>query len=135
LNLPNYEWRAEIPATLDSIDRFCIEFRTWRALACAGVCAFASELLLREALTNSVIHGCAKNPGKTISCVLRARPDRLLIGIQDPGEGFDWRAIGDRQADVEETHSRGLEICRAYASSLRFNAKGNSVFLVKKSNG
>jgi anti-sigma regulatory factor (Ser/Thr protein kinase) len=129
---PGIEWRAEIPASLNSIEQFCREFRTWRASACAEVCAFDAELLLREGLTNSVVHGCAEDPAKRIWCVLRVKPGRLLIAIRDTGDGFDWRAASNRQTDVWEIHSRGLEIFKAYASSVRFNAKGNSLVIVKQ---
>jgi serine/threonine-protein kinase RsbW len=132
VSLLQREWRAELPATLDAIEEFCREFQTWRAAACVGLNSFAAELLLREALTNSVLHGCSCDPRKRISCSLRAKPGRLVIAIRDDGEGFDWRASWDQQQDVSETHGRGMEILRKYASSVRFNRKGNSVTLVKR---
>jgi anti-sigma regulatory factor (Ser/Thr protein kinase) len=124
--------RLELPSTLEAIERFCAEFEIWREGACPKVDAFAVELLLREALTNSVVHGCAGDPRKSICCVLRAKRDRLLIGVQDKGAGFDWRSAWDRKADPTDTHGRGIEIFRRYAEAVRFNSKGNSVTLIKK---
>jgi serine/threonine-protein kinase RsbW len=124
--------RLVIPSTLDAVEKFCAEFEIWRDGACAGVDAFGAELLLREALTNAVIHGCSGDPLKLICCVLRARRDRLLISIRDEGAGFDWRAAWDRQAEPTDEHGRGIEIFRRYAESVRFNSRGNAVTLIKR---
>jgi anti-sigma regulatory factor (Ser/Thr protein kinase) len=121
------ELSVELPASLEAIDVFCDEFREWRADACAGLEAFPAELLLREVLTNSVVHGSER-----ICCLLRAKPGRLLIVVRDEGEGFDWRAAWDRQAGAEDTHGRGIDILRRYASAVRFNPKGNAVTLIKR---
>jgi anti-sigma regulatory factor (Ser/Thr protein kinase) len=132
LSSRDIDLRMELPPTLDAIEKFCAEFQLWRQGACANLDSFSSELLLREALTNSVVHGCSGDPGKRISCVLRAKRDRVVIAIRDEGAGFDWRAAWDRQAEPEDTHGRGIEIFRRYANAVRFNPKGNSVTLVKR---
>jgi anti-sigma regulatory factor (Ser/Thr protein kinase) len=129
---PGAEWRFELPASLEAIEEVCVKFQEWRALHCGAVEAFASELLLREALTNSVVHGASEDPRQRVSCVLRAVRGRLLIAVRDSGNGFDWRATFRRRADSSETHGRGIEILKHYASSVRFNFKGNSVTLVKQ---
>jgi len=97
-----------------------------------GLEALPAELLPREALTNSVGHGCMEDATQRISCVLRAKPGRLLIAVQDQGNGFNWRAACDRLADLSDTHGRGVEIYKLFATSVRFNSKGNVVLLVKR---
>lgn len=128
--------RLEIPSTLEAIEKLCGDFQVWRQVWCKGACVevdeFAAELLLREALTNSVIHGCSGDPRKHICCVLRAKRNRLLISIRDEGDGFDWRGAWDQQAEPTDTHGRGIEIFRRYAELVRFNSKGNSVTLIKR---
>ena len=84
---------------------FALEFQRWRAAACAELDAFSSELLLREALTNAVVHGGTESPRERISCVLRVKRGRLIIAIRDGGQGFDWRAAWDRQAAASR-HAR-----------------------------
>ena len=126
------EWRRELPGTLDAIEEICGEFQIWRAGACPGLDCFSTELLLRESLTNSVLHGCSGDPRKRISCVFRLKPGRLIIAIRDEGEGFDWRDAWNHRADLPDTHGRGMEILRRYANSVRFNPKGNSVMLIKR---
>ena len=126
------EWRLELPATLAAVEQFCVDFRLWRSRACAMLDSFSAELLLREALTNSVLHGCAGEPGQLISCLLRVKPGRLVIAIQDAGQGFDWRSKWNRRSDVLDTSGRGIEIIRQYANLVRFNPKGNSLTMVKR---
>lgn len=126
------ELRAELPATLDAIDPFCAEFRRWRAVYCPGLEPFPVELLLREALTNSVVHGCRENLSERVTCVLRAKPGRLLIAVRSAGQGFDWHSVWDLTAEVSDTRGRGIEILRKYASAVRFNASGNSVTMMKR---
>jgi serine/threonine-protein kinase RsbW len=126
------EWRREVSGTLEAIEEICAEFQLWRARACPGLDLFSTELLLRESLTNSVLHGCSGDPHKHISCVLRLKPGRLLIAIRDDGEGFNWRDAWNRRAEISDTHGRGMEILRRYANSVRFNPKGNSVTLIKR---
>jgi len=129
---PRSELRVELPPTLEAIESFCQEFQLWRAVACADLDAFSAELLLRETLTNSVVHGAAEEPRERISCVLRVKRGRLIIAIRDGGKGFDWRAAWEQRAAGSDTHGRGLEILRKYANAVRFNPKGNSVMLVKR---
>jgi anti-sigma regulatory factor (Ser/Thr protein kinase) len=126
------ELRAELPATLEALERFCEEFREWRAASCPSLEHFSAELLLREALTNYVVHACAEDPSKRIICMLRAKPGRLVISVRDSGPGFDWRAVWDASADLFETHGRGIEMLRIYASAVRFNNSGNSLTLIKR---
>lgn len=130
--MTSHEWRRELPATLEAVEQLCAEFHQWRGETCAGLNAFAAELLLREALNNSVIHGCLGDARKRISCSLRARPDRLTIVIRDEGKGFDWRSFWTRRGAPAETHGRGIAILRRYANLVRFNRAGNSVTLVKR---
>jgi anti-sigma regulatory factor (Ser/Thr protein kinase) len=126
------EWCFEVFSTLEAVEEVCADFKLWRAVACARSDPFSTELLLREALTNSVLHGCSEDPGKSIRCVFRAKPGRLLIAVRDEGEGFDWRSAWNRLSDISDTHGRGVEIFRRYASAVRFNTKGNSITLVKR---
>lgn len=129
---PYQDWRCELPATLDAIEQICAEFHHRRLGACAGLNSFSAELLLREALTNSVLHGCHGDSGKRIACTIRAKPDRLVIAIRDEGKGFDWRSVWNRRTEPGAAHGRGIEILRHYASLVRFNRTGNSVTIVKR---
>jgi serine/threonine-protein kinase RsbW len=126
------ELRATLPATLEAIEGLCAEFRLRNRNGATPGLGFAAELLLREALTNAVVHGSRADPSRQIRCTLRLRPGRLIISVQDDGGGFDWRAAFSRRSGDRETSGRGMEILRAYSSRVRFNARGNSVTIVKR---
>jgi anti-sigma regulatory factor (Ser/Thr protein kinase) len=127
------ELRVNLPSTLEAVEGFCREFRAWRTGNDEGPGAFDAELLLREALTNSVMHGCPNDPDKHICCVVRAKKGRLLILVRDEGTGFNWRAAWDRDATISDTSGRGISIFRHYANQVRFNPEGNTVTLLKRS--
>jgi anti-sigma regulatory factor (Ser/Thr protein kinase) len=124
-----------MPATLEAIERFCLDFHRWCADSGAELNLFAATLLLREVLTNSVIHGCREDPGKHIWLLLRVKPGRLLISIRDEGQGFDWRTLWDRQAEACDPGGRGIEILRRYAGAVRFSSAGNAVTMIRYFDG
>ncbi len=129
---PVCEMRAVLPATLEAVEAFFGEFRLRIRSLRPRAHAFGAELLLREALTNAVVHGCRKDPSRQVCCVLRLGNGRLTIAVEDDGEGFDWRAVTQRRTDDGKPCGRGMEILRAYSTRVRFNARGNSVTIVKR---
>lgn len=121
-----YEIRAALPASLDAAEGFVRRTRLiWEQSNAHH--NFAAELLLREMLTNAVVHGCRKDSSQCVRCVLRLREARLSFAVQDSGPGFDWRAAWQRQSHAADCSGRGLEILRKYASRFRFNEPGNGV--------
>jgi serine/threonine-protein kinase RsbW len=90
------------------------------------------ELLLREALTNAVVHGCNTDPRKIVGCALRLKGRRLLIIVENAGNGFDWRDASRNSANPTDCSGRGIEILRRYADHVRFSDRGNMVAIVKR---
>jgi serine/threonine-protein kinase RsbW len=124
--------RKELPATLHAVEEFILEFRRRsRALLDRAHC-FTAELLVREALTNAVVHGCRTDSSKQVRCSLRLKGRRLLIAVEDDGEGFDWRAAGTNPATWLECSGRGIEILRKYSNRVRYNERGNAMTIVKR---
>jgi anti-sigma regulatory factor (Ser/Thr protein kinase) len=123
--------QTALPATLDAIEEFFAEFRRRSANLLSQGDYFATELLVREALTNAVVHGCRGDPCKQVRCSLRLRGSRLFISVADDGEGFDWRAERNTTADLWDCSGRGMELLRQYADRVRFNNKGNVVTMIK----
>jgi anti-sigma regulatory factor (Ser/Thr protein kinase) len=126
------ELRTTLPATLAAIEDFFVEFRRRSNALMSRTNCFAAELLVREALTNAVLHGCGADPAKQVLCVLRLRGDRLSIAVADEGDGFDWRAARGMQTQVPETSGRGVEIYYRFADHVRFNKTGNAVTMFKR---
>ncbi len=128
----NCELRMRLPASLAAIERFFIEFRAQCESLIHYKDPFTAELILREVLTNAVLHGCHGDPARFVRCALRANSRRLLIAVEDDGEGFDWRKAWCRRAGPSESSGRGIEILRKYATRVRFNEKGNAAAILKR---
>jgi len=93
------ELKTAMPATLEAVEEFFVEFGRRSRMMMARANCFAAELVVREALTNAVVHGCGRDPGKQVRCWLRLRGNCLFIAVADDGEGFDWRAMRARTVD------------------------------------
>jgi serine/threonine-protein kinase RsbW len=126
------EIRRDMPATLQAIEEFVVEFGERCRARLEHKSFFGAELLLREALTNAVQHGSNADPAKRVRCCLRIKGGRLLIAVEDCGRGFDWRAAWNKQAASPDSSGRGVEILRKYASRVRYNGRGNAVTIVKR---
>jgi anti-sigma regulatory factor (Ser/Thr protein kinase) len=125
----DHEFNVAFPATLVSLERAIVNFRMQMRGVLRACGFFAAELLLREALTNAVLHGSHGDPALVVCCAVRLNGLRLLIAVKDQGPGFDWRHARERQADVISCSGRGLEIYRKYATRVRFNNRGNAVVM------
>lgn len=129
------ELRRTLPATQDAIESFCWDFQQWLGPEVSSKIAFASELLLREALVNAVEHGCQGIEQAHVQCVVRGRNGRLLIAVTDPGPGFNWQARWHSEPEASSTSGRGILIYRTYAQRIRFNRVGNSLVLTMRTDG
>ena len=123
------EFRAAFPASLDCLERAIAGFREQLRSILRFRGFFVAELLLREALTNAVLHGSRKRSGLMVRCIVRVNSRRLLIAVKDEGPGFDWRSARQLRAGVSDCSGRGLEIYRNYACRVRFNSPGNAVIM------
>ena len=126
------ELRTALPATLEAIEEFFVEFHLRSRSLLQPQACFAAKLLVREALTNAVVHGCGTDPTKQVYCALRLRGSRLFIAVADQGEGFDWHSARSNRADLPDSSGRGMEILHRYANHVRFNHKGNVVTMIKQ---
>ncbi len=128
----DYEMRRAIPATLEAVEEFLADFRRQDQGQLNRVDGFAAELLVREALTNAIVHGSHTDPGQEVRCLVRIKRGRLLIAVDDSGAGFDWRATRSNAAGLSDCSGRGIEILRKYANRVRYNDRGNRVTIIKR---
>jgi len=122
-------FRQNVPATWEAVEDLVERFR--RCCQCQAPIEFSSELLLREALTNAVIHGSGGDASRRIECVVRINRRRMLLMVADQGGGFDWHNQRWGVAGPADCSGRGMEIFRRYATHIRFNTKGNVLILRK----
>jgi anti-anti-sigma factor len=126
------EWKEQIPATIEQAEELCLRARSFLAGYLAAGDLFAAELLLREAATNAVIHGCGCNRRLTVRCELHVTQDNLFLLVAHDGAGFDWRAAFANPEDPEGISGRGLAILNRYAAGLQFDRTGRQLILTRK---
>ncbi|CAM2009911.1 ATP-binding protein [Acanthopleuribacter pedis] len=124
---------VQFQSRLDLVDRAVVEILAFlRACALPGYDDFEIEVVIREGLTNSVVHGNQEDLGKKVVFEARVRDNQLTLVFEDQGAGFDWRkkrAVDS--VDAELDCGRGILLMRSYGYDLRGNARGNRIELVR----
>ena len=95
---------------------------------------FAIKLAMEEALINAVKHGNGNDPARSVCVEFDVDPCRTEIRITDEGDGFRPTALPDPTAEenIRKPNGRGVMLIRAYMDSIKFNDKGNSIYMVKR---
>jgi serine/threonine-protein kinase RsbW len=111
--------------------------RVAEAMIARGYCeveVFGVRLALEEALVNAVKHGNQNDPTKCVWASWIVDPRRVLVAIEDEGDGFDPRAVPDpcTLENLERSCGRGLLLMRTYMSWVRYNSRGNRVTMIKR---
>ena len=102
------------------------------------------QTTIREAVGNAAEHGNKNEPGLTVHINFLRSNDRVAIVVTDEGPGFDTSTFLSRANEVsalEHTRSRrpsearpgglGVFIMKETCDEITFNAKGNSIYLMK----
>lgn len=122
---------SSFPATLENIDIACTQLVGLLATDDLEHVSFEVLLLAREALSNAVKHGCKLDPKKTVHFRVQLDESELIMEVQDPGPGFDWKRALLKSVLPTSERGRGLPILVYYAQDVKFNRKGNKVSLKK----
>ena len=122
-------FRCLIPSRLEAVDAVCLELRAFMTANGLAADSFAVELIARECLNNTVLHGNQNQPRKTACLSLSLGRRWLRLQIADQGAGFNWRQACLTAADPEATSGRGLAIAILYADRISFNQSGNQITL------
>lgn len=127
-------WRLArtVEPTLDAVDRLCAEVRRRLQGRIAPADWYGVELLLREALTNAVLHGGGTHPGRRVRCEVSVGMRTARLAVADEGPGFDWRDALAAAPPDSATCGRGLKIYGLYADRVSFNERGNRVVLARR---
>jgi serine/threonine-protein kinase RsbW len=93
-------------------------------------------MAVREAMVNAVAHGNRYSAHKKVRLSVRSGQNRLVIRIQDEGEGFDVSSVPDPLAgdNLLRQSGRGLLLIRAFVDEVRIEParpKGTALEMVK----
>ena len=94
---------------------------------------FAVHLTFEEAFLNAVKHGNKNDPTKKVKIDYSVTPEKVEITITDEGDGFEPESVDDPRfgKGLYEPGGRGLLLMNSYMDTVKYNDKGNSVYMVR----
>lgn len=80
-------------------------------------------LLVSEAVTNAMKHGNQFDEGKRIRLLVTVMPDRVVICVQDEGEGFDPDTVENplQNHNLMRESGRGIFLMQRMADVVRYD--------------
>ena len=91
--------------------------------------SFALRLVIEEAVSNAFKHGNRGQPDAHVDVEWQIKRDRVLISVEDQGNGFDPESLPDPTDEdrLELPSGRGVLLIHAYMSEVQYNDRGNRV--------
>ena len=120
-----------VPQSRETVEKAIMEVLERRS--CGEDVLFAVRLALEEAVVNAIRHGNKSDPDKKIHISYLVENARLVINVEDEGEGFDLDSVPDPTAEenLEADHGRGILLMRVYMDEVVYSERGNRVTLIK----
>ena len=99
--------------------------------------AFGIHLSLEEAIVNAIKHGNRFDEEKEVHVQIKLSPERLLMRVEDQGDGFNPDDVPDPTEDgrLDQPCGRGVMLMRHYMSDVQFSKRGNLVEMTKTRQG
>lgn len=87
---------------------------------------FRLEITAREMLANAIEYGC-KDSSDQVLIEFYIEADKVVLIVEDPGEGFDWQELNYELVSVLDERGRGLKMINKVSDQIEFNNKGNLI--------
>ncbi len=96
---------------------------------------FEMRVALEESLDNALRHGEGRRAGRGVRVLFRVTPESALVKVADRGPGFRPDEVPTPAAPdrLHDSRGLGLLLMRSCSTWLRYNRRGNSVTLYKRS--
>jgi serine/threonine-protein kinase RsbW len=123
---------ADVRAIGPVVDRI---MKLINEMNCAEGKEFEIETAVREALANAVIHGAKEDPEKTVQVWVGCDPARgMIIGVRDPGPGFDPAQVPSplHSEQLYASHGRGIYLINQLMDEVRFERGGTEIWMRKR---
>jgi CheY-like chemotaxis protein len=126
MTIPGY------PHLLPSAALYIVRECQWRGIEDEALLSNIS-ICVDELLNNALIHGNELDETRQISVTLVFDQEKVMISIEDQGEGFDYGKVVSEVTDNTDIlpTRRGLFIVHYLMDEMIFNDKGNRVTMVK----
>lgn len=94
---------------------------------------FGVRLCLEEALINAMKHGNNFDVNKIVSLRCVMTPSRVVLEIEDEGDGFNLNDVPDPTApeNLMRSCGRGVHLIRHYMTRVLYSSGGNRVIMEK----
>jgi len=87
---------------------------------------FRLEIAAREMFANGIEYGC-KSPDDQIVVEFWIEKDKIVLIVEDPGEGFNWQESNFEIEPVLDERGRGLKMINKVSDKIEFNEEGNLI--------
>jgi serine/threonine-protein kinase RsbW len=89
--------------------------------------------VLSEALTNAIIHGNRKDPGKKVRAQVWITPKKVSFKVRDEGAGFDYSKLPDptKPENLMKTDGRGIYLVQCLMDKVSFDRSGSQINMEK----
>jgi serine/threonine-protein kinase RsbW len=133
--LPDGRWSRRTLGKRGDAEPLLADFRA--AMSAAGYTdedVFGMALAVEEAVANGFDHGTRGDATKEVRVGYQVGPQRVLVEVEDDGEGFAPREVADPLAEehLDCPDGRGLLLMREFTTWMRHNDSGNRVTLCKE---
>ncbi len=94
---------------------------------------FDIRLCLEEALINAMKHGNKLKKDLEVKLAIECANDEIRITVEDQGEGFDVKSLRDctKGDNLMRNCGRGVYLIHQLMDQVAYNARGNSLLMVK----
>lgn len=123
-----------IPSNLKNIKHAVDEILDYlKSIEVEGSVIFDIRLGLEEALINAVKYGNRFNESLTVDVDFTHNGNKVIIAVEDKGNGFDYRNLPDptREENLLKPKGRGIFLIKHLMDDVEFNRRGNCITMVK----
>jgi serine/threonine-protein kinase RsbW len=124
--------RAHLSAISPVVDR---TLETVREMGCAREDEINVETALREALANAIVHGCGRDPGKSVQCSVMCEEGLgILVVVRDPGPGVSPESLPSpvHGQNLYSSHGRGIYMITRFMDEVKFARGGTEIYMRKR---
>ena len=123
-----------VPSDLSEVSRVSAEVLVFLApLDLTEACSFDVRLCLEEALINAMKYGNGLRREIPVDLQVGYNGGKVWIRMEDRGEGFDFKKIGDCTKDENRMKQggRGVYLIHQLMDEVKYNSRGNGVLMIK----
>ncbi len=128
----------QVPSELSQVPKASSQTLSFfKPLGLSEAYRFDIRLCLEEALINAMKYGNGLKREIPVDLEAGFDEKKIWLRVEDRGKGFDARKIGDctRSENLLRGSGRGIYLIHQLMDEVRYNARGNSIWMTKSIQG